>query len=302
MRHFTTVTSRIVNRPVNWRGPLSFCLLILGLMVSNGCFSVRNQTAQLPSKYAIESGDLVIRSDLKLKSNDPMLEDLRNIRRELTETLQLPPPNRPVVIHLFADEERYAEYMKVRHPNLPARRAFFIGSPTELGVYAHWSPNVGEDLRHEYTHGVLHASLRTVPLWLDEGLAEYYETQTDMPGRLHREHTQRLAVALKNGWHPDLARLEKIEDVGQMGRADYQESWAWIHYLLHDAPDGRALLVDYCRDLRKSNKAPRFSEQVANTFPDADQRLASYITLSLTNHGRVSWASGEMINRATAKP
>ncbi len=221
-----------------------------------------------------------------------MLEDLRNIRRELTETLRLPAPRRPVVIYLFSDEERYSTYMQARHPNLPARRAFFIGSPTELGVYAHWSPNVGEDLRHEYTHGVLHASLRSVPLWLDEGLAEYYETQTDMPGRLHREHTQRLAIALKNGWRPDLARLEKIEEVSQMGRADYQESWAWIHYLLNDAPDGRAILVDYCAELKSTSKPPRFAERLAKTFPDADQRLASYITLSLTDHGRVSWASG----------
>ena len=263
------------------------------LLTLSGCFSARNQTAALPSKYAIESGDLIIRSDLKIKSNDPLLEELRNIRRELVSTLELPAPNRPVVIHLFSDEERYSEYMKSRHPNLPARRAFFIGSPTELGVYAHWSPNVGEDLRHEYTHGVLHASLKSVPLWLDEGLAEYYETQTDMPGRLHREHTQRLAIALSNGWRPDLARLEKLDEVSQMGRADYQESWAWIHYLLHDAPDGRELLVEYCQQLRNTTKPPRFADQVVQILPDADQRLASYISLSLTNHGRVSWVSGE---------
>ncbi|HWL09226.1 MAG TPA: hypothetical protein VNQ76_12540 [Planctomicrobium sp.] len=293
MTHSVNQPERILSRRACW--------YVAILVLLSGCFSTRNQTAQLPSKYEIESGDLIIRSDLKIKSNDPMLEDLRNIRRELADTLQLPPPTRPVVIHLFADEERYSQYMQSRHPNLPARRAFFIGSPTELGVYAHWSPNVGEDLRHEYTHGVLHASLRTVPLWLDEGLAEYYETQTDMPGRLHREHTQRLAIALKNGWQPDLARLEKLDEVGQMGRADYQESWAWIHYLLHDAPDGRALLVDYCNELRTTTKPPRFSDQVAELFPDADQRLASYITLSLTNHGRVSHVSGQQIQRTAAR-
>ncbi|SFI38013.1 hypothetical protein [Planctomicrobium piriforme] len=263
------------------------------LLAGSSCVSTQNQVAQLPSRYEIESGDLIIRSDLKIKSDHPLIEELRTIQRDVVQTLALPKPHRPVVIHLFSDEERYSQYMQARHPNLPPRRAFFIGSPTELGVYAHWSPNVNEDLRHEYTHGVLHASLRTVPLWLDEGLAEYYETAPGSPQRMHREHTQRLAVALKNGWRPDLARLEKIEEVAQMGRADYQEAWAWVHYLLHDAPGGQELLVEYCRELRKAEKPPHFYDQVAKSFPDADLRLASYISLSLTDHGRVTWASGE---------
>ena len=79
----------------------------------------------------------------------------------------------------------------------------------------------------------------------------------------------------------------------QMGRADYQEAWAWVHYLLHDAPGGQELLVEYCRELRKAEKPPHFYDQVAKSFPDADLRLASYISLSLTDHGRVTWASGE---------
>ncbi|WP_437228262.1 hypothetical protein SH661x_000808 [Planctomicrobium sp. SH661] len=263
------------------------CLLVAGLW---GCIANRNQQASLPSKFEIESGDLIIRSDLKIESNNELITQLKSIREDLTNSLELPPAHRPVVIHLFGDEQRYSQYMQARHPNLPPRRAFFIGSPTELGVYAHWSPNVSEDLRHEYTHGVLHASLRTVPLWLDEGLAEYYETQTDTPRRLHREHTQQLAIAVKNGWRPDLARLEKIEEVPKMGLADYREAWAWVHYLMNDAPGGRELLVNYCQALRKSDKPPRFSAEVARLFPDADIRLASYITYSLTDHGRVVWA------------
>jgi len=253
----------------------------------SGCVGNRNRTAALPTKYEIESGGLIVRSDLKIRSDDPLIDQLTAIRDELTKTLELPPAHRPVVIHLFSDAERYSQFMQSRHPNLPPRRAFFIGSPTELGVYAHWSPNVGEDLRHEYTHGVLHSCLRTVPLWLDEGLAEYYETEIDTPNRLHREHTQNLAVALKNGWRPDLVRLEKIEDVPKMGLADYREAWAWVHFLLNDAPGGREILVDYCKALRKSDKPPRFSTEVARMFPDAEVRLASYISMSLTDYGRV---------------
>jgi hypothetical protein len=266
-------------------------LMALCMMPQQGCFMSHAAMTSLPKKYEVESDDVIVRSDLKITADNELITELKQIRRDLKALLELPPPHRPVVIHLFGDEDRYRQYMQARHPNLPPRRAFFIGSPTELGVYAHWSPHVGEDLRHEYTHGVLHSCLRTVPLWLDEGLAEYFETAPVTSNRIHVEHTQRLALALKNGWRPDLARLEKIEDVGQMGQADYQEAWAWIHFLLHDAPAGHELLVDYCRALRRSDKPPRFRDQLAAAFPDAESRLASYIALSLTDHGRLEVAN-----------
>lgn len=246
-----------------------------------GCARTAPTLATLPKKYQIDDGDLRIRSDVKIPEADPLLVELRELRVEVTALFELPPPHRPVTVHLFADEEKYSHYMRSAYPDLPPRRAFFIGSPTELAVYAHWSPHVAEDLRHEYTHGVLHASLRTVPLWLDEGIAEYFEVPRHQRQR-HPEHAPRLAVALSNGWRPDLRRLEQIETVAQMQRADYQEAWAWVHFLLHEAPDGRELLVDYCQSLRKSDKPPRFSDRMNRLFPDAEVRLASYLSNTLS--------------------
>ena len=46
-------------------------------------------------------------------------------------------------------------------------------------VFAYKSKALPVDVRHEGTHGLLHAALPMVPLWLDEGLAEYFE----VPGR-----------------------------------------------------------------------------------------------------------------------
>ena len=42
-------------------------------------------------------------------------------------------------------------------------------------VFAQWGPDFRIDLHHEGTHALLHASLARVPLWLDEGLAKYFE-------------------------------------------------------------------------------------------------------------------------------
>lgn len=255
---------------------------------------MNKDTTGLPQKYKVDVQQLQVRSDIKITKKDPLFKELTDLRQEITDLLELPAPNRPVIVHLFKDEDRYAEYMQKQHPNLPARRAFFIGSPTELAVYAHWGPSMAEDLRHEYTHGVLHASLHTVPLWLDEGIAEYFETRTRDSKRRHPEHSPKLALAISNGWTPDLLRLEKIETVSEMHREDYQEAWAWVHYFIHDCPDGRAMLVDYCDALKISNQPPGFAEQIYEHVPAADVRLASYITSVLGNNN-VVWADGQSV-------
>ena len=42
-------------------------------------------------------------------------------------------------------------------------------------MFAQVGPDFEIDLRHEATHALLHGSLPMVPLWLDEGLAKYFE-------------------------------------------------------------------------------------------------------------------------------
>lgn len=243
-----------------------------------GCHSSSvPKTRQLPKHCEIELDQLKILSDIEIDREDPLLKELVNLRKEVRSTLKLPEATRPVTVYLFRDESRYMQYMQERHPTLPARRAFFIGTPKELMVYAYWGEKTMEDLRHEYTHGVLHASLKTVPLWLDEGLAEYFEVAPELPVGLNRDHAENLAISIQNGWRPDLRRLEQIEDVSQMQRADYQEAWAWIHYLLQGTPDGTQILTDYLQTLHTATHAPSFASRVLNDQPASGDRLTTHV-------------------------
>ncbi|MEZ5942301.1 MAG: DUF1570 domain-containing protein [Planctomycetaceae bacterium] len=278
-----------------WR--LCFCLIVCLTLCACRSPQSGSKTANLPERHELKLDHLVVRSDFEISKEDPLLAELSDLRAEIESTLHLAKSSRPVVVHLFSDERSYAAYMRSAFPNLPPRRAFFVGSPTELTVYAFWGDNIEEDLRHEYTHGVLHASLRTVPLWLDEGLAEYFETTPQGPERIHDQHAQRLALAVSNGWKPDLARLEKLEDVSQMQRADYQEAWAWVHYLLHDAPGGRDLLIEYCEQLSKTSSPSSFAMEIRSFFPDADQRLTSYITFVLKSTEGTAYTRGSASSR-----
>jgi hypothetical protein len=242
-----------------------------------GCATSMSQLSALPAKYSVKSDQLLVLSDFKISRDDPLIIELQELREDVRETLLVPMQEQKVVVYLFSDEAEYTEYMKNTYPNLPPRRAFFIGSPAELAVYAFWGDQVRVDLRHEYTHGLLHAGLKSVPLWLDEGIAEYFEVSNKDHKRINVEHAQRLSTAVQNGWRPDLRRLESLEDVAEMHRLDYQESWAWVHFLLHDSPDSRLLLLDYLTELRDADQPGSLAERIEAEMPYASDRLLGYV-------------------------
>ena len=99
----------------------------------------------------------------------------------------------PIHVYLFEDADRFHEFVREERPDFPNRRAFFVETDTRLEVYAHWGGYVGEDLRHEVTHAYLHSVLPSIPLWLDEGLAEYFEVPRGRQG-LNRDHLSRVVA------------------------------------------------------------------------------------------------------------
>jgi hypothetical protein len=251
--------------------------LLLGSLLLSSCAAHRAQSfGDLPTKHSVRTPQLVIHSDAAIREDSPIVRDLQKLRLEILSTLALPEPKRPVVVYLFESEELYSKYIQRNFPKLPNRRAFFIGTATELAVYAFRSDHLAVDLRHEYTHGVLHSGLRNVPLWLDEGLAEYFEPE---PGghRINYEHLDRLTAAIQGGWQPDLARLEKLSDVSEMQALDYHEAWAWIYTWLTSEDAERQKLIAYIHTLRESQSPGLFSNSIGLAVNDARRRVLDRI-------------------------
>jgi hypothetical protein len=232
----------------------------------------------LPVKHSIRSDQLQIVSDFRLPKDHPLIEDLKTLRRQVSERLELPLGTKPVTVYLFSSKEEYSQYLRAAFPGYPPRRAYFIQTPgKELAVYTWWGDRIQEDLRHEYTHGLLHAALETVPLWLDEGLAEYFEVTGATPGRINPEHAQQLVTSVQNGWRPDMDRLESLEKVSHMHHEDYREAWAWVHYMLHSSPDTQQVLLNYLHELRTNPKPGPLHARLLAEAPDADVRWVSYV-------------------------
>jgi tRNA A-37 threonylcarbamoyl transferase component Bud32 len=247
------------------------------VFICAGCQAVDRPVA-LPVRYSVPGDQLLVLSDFKLQKDHELIRELNTLREQVTGILELPVKRDPVFVYLFNNETEYRRYMNATYPRLPPRSAYFVGTSTELAVYTHWGQNVREDLRHEYTHGLLHSGLKRVPLWLDEGLAEYFEVAGPQPGGLNHDYAQRLSEALTSGWRPDLKRLENLDDSGQMKRADYQESWAWVHFMLNSTPEAKRVLVSYLSELRTNPHPKMISHRLRADVPEYDSRFVSYIS------------------------
>lgn len=237
-------------------------------------------TSAAPGKKATRRGHYVYYSDFDLDPADPLLAELDALPDQVFGELGLPPTTRVVQVYLFETRERYERYLAVRYKGtLTPRPAYFVadpppfGGPDELKVFTWMGDRLRADLRHELTHALLHGVLRDVPLWLDEGLAGFYELPPDQDGM----NTAHLDLLRRGPFQPNLARLEELRDVRQMERPEYREAWAWVHLMLRGGPAGRQVLRDYLQVLRTKKDAGLLLPRLAAVYPDPDQALADHL-------------------------
>ena len=220
--------------------------------------------AEWPDKKLV--GPFVCRADFTLDSQHQLLRELGELQTELVQTLQIAPAKEYIEVYLFHDEETYRRYLKRIYPTLPFRRAFFIKEHGLCRVFAHQSPQFAADLRHECTHALLHAVLPLVPLWLDEGLACYFEVP--FQNRLNKApYFSSVLWNARFGSIPSMDKLENIGDVTAMGKAEYRDSWAWVHFMCQGPPAAHEELVGYLQDLAAQKPPGLLSERLVRRLP-----------------------------------
>ena len=203
----------------------------------------------------------------------------------MSRRLALPLSDEPVYVYLFDSTERFGAFMRSHYPDFPQRRAFFVKTDTRLIVYGHWGDQVAEDLRHEITHGYLHSVVPNLPLWLDEGLAEYFEVPRGQDG-MNRAHLKLLLRQLGHRrWQPDLRRIERLDRPFDMTQDDYAECWAWVHFLLNSRPEYRDLLHEYLAELRREGSAVPLSLRLGQMFRRPDEALIDYVRHLIPERG-----------------
>jgi|688.fasta_scaffold134874_2 hypothetical protein len=205
---------------------------------------------------------------------DRIHKQLCDLSVELQETLGVTSTGQPVQIVLFESRSRYLAYLDSAVPASRHRRAVFVRKGSLTTIYCYRSDTTITDLRHEMTHAVLHQHLQFLPLWMDEGLAEYFEEE---PNQRHlSSRTKGIRWKSATGWIPDLERLEKISAADDMDSSDYRDSWAVCCFLINDSDDSKALLRDYLQQIHSGKAPPRFSMSLNSVGIDWKRRSKAY--------------------------
>jgi tetratricopeptide (TPR) repeat protein len=174
-----------------------------------------------------------------------LAEQFEAIRSVFEQTLRLRVESgKPFAVMAFRDEKsmraampEYWEKKGLAHP---------AGGLQSGGdkIYAFIRLDAGDEstyriVNHEYTHMVLRLSFRSLPLWVSEGLAEFYGNSTigEREVGLGRPNAYGLEI-LRGGRQIPLAELFRVSyDSPYYRDADkapmfYSESWALTHYLM----------------------------------------------------------------------
>ncbi len=218
-------------------------------------------------------GPFLCRAEFPLGEIQPLLAQLPQLQASLTEALGVPAVEESIEMYLFRSKGTYDHYLSRNLPKVTYRRALYIKDGGPGRVYAYRGPHFEVDLRHESTHAILHGVLPVVPLWLDEGLAIYFENPSEKRA-FDSPQWDGVRWALRLGGIHRLESLEKKRRVEEMDRGDYRSSWAWVHFMLHGSPEARDELVRFVADLQSGGPVGLLSQRLRGRLGNPAELLA----------------------------
>ena len=215
------------------------------------------------------------------------IEQFRAVLGALIVTAQRPLPL-PTVVYVFGTHQDLAPFLPGNNGASTAIAGYF-NPGHDLNAIALQLETFDDSSRiifHEYTHLLLHNATVRIPLWLDEGLAEYYSTYA-----LERDGT-RANIGKPIVWHVAILRQTYIP-IATLLAVDhssplynerdrqtifYAEAWALTHYLMTRMPGGAEGINRYVTGIAKGGKPDEvFAQAFGKTPAEIDKELRTYI-------------------------
>lgn len=229
--------------------------------------------AEWPDEY--RAGRFLCHADFPLAMDRSFLSSMTPLSEEIARQLQIRPRDELIHLFLFHQKSTYQAYLQQYFPEVPSRKALFIKGRGPGMVFAYRGQDFETDVRHECAHALLNASLPMVPLWLDEGLAEYYEVAPEDRSS-GSPHQAMIKWNAKLGHVPDLEKLEQIRKLSEMNSGHYRNAWAWVHFMLHGPESARQELRAYLADIAEFTPPGQLSRRLRIRLPDLEQQFLEH--------------------------
>jgi len=265
-------------------------LLLLSILVLAGSSDAAPKWARVDTPNFIIIG---ARGQSELRDVGRQFEGFREaLTRVLSSAATATPV--PTIVVVFSDDKSFDPFKPVYDGKKVAIGGWFM--PRHDINYILLGPNRGlENLRpvfHEYTHLLVSNAAPKLPLWANEGLAEYYSTfemssngRAFIFGRAVPGHSLELA---SNRWLPLDTLLKINNDSAEYNENSrrgvfYAESWMLMHMILHGEPDRRQAFAAYVRELMEGTPGEAAwqhqfgNEDLFKALQQYTQRLTIYM-------------------------
>ncbi len=183
-------------------------------------------------------------------------------------------------VHVFSSPDGYRDYVDQLGVEAPENAAGLYSPGLRQLLLLHVGDRdlLTRTARHENVHLYLDARLERCPMWLEEGLAEYFETLAlerghVVAGAANAEHVA-LLVRPDFRWRAlgEVVALERDAFYADALRS-YAESWALVHYLARGDGAPRGVLRDLVADLA----AGREPDARLGDLEDLDRRVRTHL-------------------------
>ncbi|MEO6239313.1 MAG: DUF1570 domain-containing protein [Vicinamibacterales bacterium] len=172
----------------------------------------------------------------------------------------------PTVVIAFPDDKSFKPFKPVYENKVVEIGGLFLSrrDVNYILLGPSYTPDSLRGVFHEYSHLIISNIAPTIPVWLNEGLAEYYssfELGTDghkvIVGRPILSHLRTLNQEVLIPVKDLIATTPESPHYNENSRRSmfYAEAWGLVHMLLHGEPDRSAMLSAYANDLGASMPA-----------------------------------------------
>jgi len=251
----------------------------------------------VPRTFAAEKPWTEIRSSHFRVLTDGSITDARKVAYEF-EQLRYVFANRfpnatlesgaPLLVFAARDEET-AKALEPRRWKSGANRAgeFHHGWEKQYAIVRldTWGGEGSKEVvYHEYTHTIEHLNLHYLPLWLEEGTAEFYAFTRFERNRIYlgapteRYRTLRNRTPIPVETFISLNSRSPYYLDGSKNQLYYAEAWALVHFLIYGPGMENGKRLDQFLDLLQQGvEQKKALQQVFGDFKSLDRRLDAYM-------------------------
>ena len=221
------------------------------------------------------AGPFVCRADFSLadSASQDLLGQLAQLPTDLSRRLGIPPQSEQIEVYLFHDQATYARYLGHYLPGVPYRRALFAkgrGPGECLPTAATSSRSICD------TNAPMPCCMLLCPKCRSGSTRAWPAISS--PPRSERAYDNPHLESLRSRARPIVPSLEELEKKGgmaDMGAAEYRDSWAWVHFMLHGPAAAHEELTAYLAALRVAPRRHRSACGYASIYRISSDSLLS---------------------------